>query len=355
LVEATEPIQLGAAPNRVNISSTMPVKRSKSKILVTGHIPDVVLRELEQSFEVDANLEDRPMARERVLRALTDKEGFISLVGDSIDGELLDRAPRLRMIAQMAVGYDNVDLAAATTRGIPVSNTPDVLTDATADLAFALILALSRRIVELDGCVRRGEFKFWAPMLFLGREVTGKTLGVVGFGRIGQAVAQRAKGFRMRVLYSDPRRLDTAQERELNAEYADLGRLLREADFVSIHASLNEKTRHLIGEAELVLMKPTGYLINAARGPVVDEKALVQALQSGAIAGAGLDVYENEPAIEPGLVELENVVLLPHVGSATLETRVRMASVAAENLRAGLEGKVPPNLINPDVLPRRRT
>ena len=188
----------------------MPAERDKSKILITGRIPDDVLRELEQSFEVEANLEDRPMARERVLRAIADKEGFISLVGDSIDTELLDHAPGLRMIAQMAVGYDNVDLAAATARGIPVSNTPDVLTDATADLTFALILALSRRIVELDGRVRRGEFKFWAPMLFLGREVTGKTLGIVGFGRIGQAVAQRAKGFRMRVLYNDPRRWITA-------------------------------------------------------------------------------------------------------------------------------------------------
>jgi len=355
LAQETEPIQLGAAPNRVIISPAMPAVKDKPKILITGRIPGVVLRELEHSFDVEANLEDRPMPREQVIRAIADKEGFISLVGDSIDAELLDRAPRLRMIAQMAVGYDNVDLAAATARGIPVSNTPDVLTDATADLTFALILALSRRIVELDGRVRRGEFKFWAPMLFLGREVTGKTLGIVGFGRIGQAVAQRAKGFRMQVLYSDPRRLGTAQERELNAEYANLGRLLREADFISIHVSLSEKTRHLIGEAELALMKPTGYLINAARGPVVDEKALVQALQSGTIAGAGLDVYENEPAIEPGLVEMQNVVLLPHVGSATLETRVRMASVAAENLRVGLEGKAPPNLINPDVLPRRRT
>ena len=310
---------------------------------------------MKQRFEVEANLEDRPMDRERVFQAIADKEGFVSLVGDSIDIELLDRAPRLRMIAQMAVGYDNVDLVAATARGIPVSNTPDVLTDATADLTFALILVLSRRIVELDGRVRRGEFKFWAPMLFLGRDVTGKTLGIVGFGRIGQAVAQRAKGFRMRVLYSDPRKIDTVREHELNAEYVDLGRLLREADFVCIHVSLSKETRHLIGRPELALMKPTACLINAARGPVVDEKALVRALRSGTIAGAGLDVYENEPALEPGLAELQNVVLLPHVGSATLETRIKMASVAAENLYAGLEGRVPPNLINPEVIPHRRT
>jgi glyoxylate reductase len=330
-------------------------ERARPKILITGRLPDEVLYTLKQRFEVEANLEDRPMDRERVLQAMADKEGFVSLVGDSIDIELLDSAPRLRMIAQMAVGYDNVDLAAATARGIPVSNTPDVLTDATADLTFALILALSRRIVELDGRVRRGEFKFWAPMLFLGRDVTGKTLGIVGFGRIGQAVAQRAKGFRMRVLYSDPRKIDTVHEQELNAEYVDLGRLLREADFVCVHVSLSQETRHLIGKAELALMKPMAYLINAARGPVVDEKALVEALRSGTIAGAGLDVYENEPALEPGLVELENVVLLPHVGSATLETRIKMASLAAENLCAGLEGRVPPNLLNPEVLPHHRT
>jgi glyoxylate reductase len=333
----------------------MAEERAMTKILITGRLPDEVLYTLKQRFEVEANLEDRPMDRERVLQAMADKEGFVSLVGDSIDIELLDSAPRLRMIAQMAVGYDNVDLAAATARGIPVSNTPDVLTDATADLTFALILALSRRIVELDGRVRRGEFKFWAPMLFLGRDVTGKTLGIVGFGRIGQAVAQRAKGFRMRVLYSDPRKIDTVHEQELNAEYVDLGRLLREADFVCVHVSLSQETRHLIGKAELALMKPIAYLINAARGPVVDEKALVEALRSGTIAGAGLDVYENEPALEPGLVELENVVLLPHVGSATLETRIKMASLAAENLCAGLEGRVPPNLLNPEVLPHHRT
>ena len=327
----------------------------KPKILITARLPEEVLRALKQRFDVEANFEDRPMARERLLQAIPDKEGLISLVGDSIDTELLDRAARLRMIAQMAVGYDNIDLVAATARGIPVSNTPDVLTDATADLTFALILALSRRIVELDGRVRRGEFKFWAPMLFLGREVTGKTLGIVGFGRIGQAVARRAAGFRMRVLYRDPRRIDAAAELELNAESADLGRLLSEADFVCLHVSLSEETRHLIGQAELALMKPTAYLINVARGPVVDEKALLAALRSGTIAGAGLDVYEHEPALTPGLVELENVVLLPHVGSATLETRFKMASLAAENLVAGLEGAVPPNLLNPEVLPRRRT
>ena len=327
----------------------------RAKILITGRLPDEVLQALKQRFDVEANPHDRPMDREQVLQAIADKEGFISLVGDSIDAELLDHAPGLRMIAQMAVGYDNVDLRAATARGIPVSNTPDVLTDATADLAFALILALSRRIVELDRRVRRGEFTFWAPMLFLGREVTGKTLGILGFGRIGQAVARRAKGFSMRIIYSDPRTIDSATAHELNAEPVEFKHLLGEADFVCVHVSLSLETRHLIGRSELALMKPTAYLINAARGPVVDERALVKALQSGTIAGAGLDVYENEPALEPGLVELENVVLLPHVGSATLETRIKMASLAADNLCAGLEGRVPPNLLNPEVLPHRKS
>jgi glyoxylate reductase len=327
----------------------------KAKILITGWLPDEVLQALKQRFDVEANPHDRPMDREQTLQAIADKEGFISLVGDSIDAELLDHAPGLKMIAQMAVGYDNVDLRAATARGIPVSNTPDVLTDATADLAFALILALSRRVVELDRKVRQGEFKFWAPMLFLGREVTGKTLGILGFGRIGQAVARRAKGFSMRIIYSDPRTIDSAVAHELNAEHVEVKYLLGEADFVCIHVSLSPETRHLIGRAELALMKPTAYLINGARGPVVDEKALVQALKSGTIAGAGLDVYENEPALEPGLVELENVVLLPHVGSATLETRIKMASLAVDNLCAGLEGRVPPNLLNPEVLPHRKS
>ncbi len=347
-----KPLQI--APNNGNTWCTMPEERVKPKILVSGRIPDEVMQALKERFEVEANLEDRPMERERLLDAIADKEGFLSMVSDSIDAELLDRAPRLRMIAQMAVGYDNVDLTAATARGIPVSNTPDVLTDATADLTFALILALSRRIVELDRRVRRGEFKFWAPMLFLGREVTGKALGIVGFGRIGQAVARRAQGFRMRILYHDPRSIDAGTERELNAESVDLQRLLSEADFVCLHVSLSAETRHLISKAELALMKPTACLINAARGPVVDEKALVEALRTGRIAGAGLDVYENEPDLTAGLVELENVVLLPHVGSATLETRTRMAATAAENLRTGLEGRMPPNLVNPEALSRSK-
>jgi len=294
------------------------------------------------------------MERQQLLSRIGDRDGLLCMITDAVDEELLGRAPRLKMIANMGVGYNHIDIAAATRRGIPVSNTPGVLTDATADLAFTLILAVARRVVEGDRRVREGKFKLWAPFLFLGREVSGKTLGIVGFGRIGRAVARRAAGFGMRVLYHNRSRLTPAEERESPAEYADLNTLLAQADFVSLHVPLSGETRHLIGAEELSRMKPTAYLINTARGPVVDEVALLATLQRGMIAGAGLDVYENEPALTPGLADLPNVVLLPHVGSATLETRTAMAAMAARNLIAGLDGQRPPNLVNPEVLPAAR-
>lgn len=320
------------------------------KILVTGNLPGAVMDPLKERYQVEAQLEDRPMDRQQLLSRIGDRDGLLCMITDAVDAELLARAPRLKMIANMGVGYNNIDVAAATRRGIPVSNTPGVLTDATADLAFTLILAVARRVVEGDRRVREGEFKLWAPFLFLGREVSGKTLGIVGFGRIGRAVARRAGGFNMRVLYHSRNRLTPAEEKEWSAEYAGLEALLAEADFVSLHVPLSEETRHLIGAAELSRMKPTAYLINTARGPVVDEKALLAALQKGVIAGAGLDVYENEPALTPGVAEQANVVLLPHVGSATLETRTGMAAMAARNLIAGLGGQRPPNLVNPEIL-----
>jgi glyoxylate reductase len=326
---------------------------SKPKVLLTGRIPDEVMKILTEACDVEANTEDRPMERRKVLELLAGKDGLISMITDSVDGELMDRGPRLRMIANMAVGYNNIDLKAARARGIPVSNTPGVLTDATAELAFALLLAAARRIAELDKRTRAGEFKYWAPMLFLGREVTGKTLGIIGMGRIGKAVARRARGFGMRILYYNRSRMESSEERALRVEYADFRTLLREADFVSLHVPLTDETKHLIGAEELALMKPTAYLVNTSRGPVVDEKALVKALRERMIEGAGIDVYENEPALAPGLAELDNVTLLPHVGSGTLETRVRMASLAVENLLAGLRGKVPPNILNPEVLTRK--
>ena len=324
------------------------------KILVTGNLPAEVMDPLREKYEVEAHAEDRPMERQQLLSRIGDRDGLLCMITDAVDDELLGRAPRLKMIANMGVGYNHIDIAAATRRSIPVSNTPGVLTDATADLAFTLILAVARRVVEGDRRVREGKFKLWAPFLFLGREVSGKTLGIVGFGRIGRAVARRAAGFGMRVLYHNRSRLTPAEERESPAEYADLNTLLAQADFVSLHVPLSGETRHLIGAAELSRMKPTAYLINTARGPVVDEVALLATLQRGMIAGAGLDVYENEPALTPGLADLPNVVLLPHVGSATLETRTAMAAMAARNLIAGLDGQRPPNLVNPEVLPAAR-
>jgi glyoxylate reductase len=247
------------------------------------------------------------------------------------------------------VGYNTCAVAAATARGIAVTNTPGVTTEPTADLTLGLILAAARRIVEEDRLTREGKFQYWAPMLFLGRSVARKTLGIVGFGAIGQAVAKRARGFDMRILYNRRRRLDEARERELGIEYADFGRLLRESDFVSLHVPLTDETRHLIGAKELRQMKPTAFLINASRGPVVHEKDLVEALRMGVIAGAGLDVYENEPALSPGLTVLPNVVLTPHVGSGTIEDRTLMARMATENLLAGLKGEVPRFILNPEV------
>lgn len=338
----------------VLLDVAMADKISKNKVLLTGRIPDVVLQDLQTFWDLEAYIEDRPMERAALLGLIADKEGLIPMITETVDAELLDRAPRLKMVASMAVGYNNIDVAAATARGVLVSNTPDVLTDATADLTFALILALLRRIVDLDRRMRRGEFRFFAPMQFLSTEVTGKTLGIVGFGRIGKAVAKRARGFDMRVLYHDVQKVGRSAEHGPDPEYADLERLLRESDVVSLHVPLTPETRHLIGRRELSMMKPTAYLVNVARGPVVDEQALLDALKGWRLAGAGLDVYEHEPAVTPGFTELENVVLLPHVGSATIETRIKMASLAAENLRLDLTGGTPPNLLNPEAIFNRR-
>ncbi|MGC8842726.1 MAG: 2-hydroxyacid dehydrogenase, partial [bacterium] len=248
------------------------------------------------------------------------------------------------------VGYDNIDVKEATRRKIMVTNTPGVLTETTADLTFALILATARRLVEADKFTRSGKWKSWGPMLFLGRDVYGATLGIIGMGRIGQAVARRAKGFNMKIIYYSRRRNEEA-EKELGAEYRELHSLLKEADIITIHTPLTEETYHLIGEKELSLMKPSAILINTARGAVVDQRALFKALKEKRIFGAGLDVYEKEPidADDP-LLELDNVVVLPHIGSATVETRGRMARMAAENLLAGLRGEIPQNLVNPEVL-----
>jgi glyoxylate reductase len=311
---------------------------NRMEILVTARLPKEVLSRLAQEHQVEAYDEDRPMERPRLLQSVADKEGLLCTITDRIDEELLDHAPALKVIANYGVGFEHIDLEAATRRGIPVTNTPGVLTDSTADLTLALILAVARRVVEGDRRVREGKFQYWAPLHFQGQEVSGKTLGIIGLGRIGQAVARRAAGFGMRLIYHSRRRLQPSQEQELKVSYEPLETLLRDADFITLHVPLAPQTRHLIGSREFQLMKPSAYLINTARGPVVDE--------------ASLDVYEREPELSPGLSDLENVILLPHVGSATIETRTRMAVMAAENLLAGLRGEQPPNCLNWEPISR---
>lgn len=317
------------------------------KVLVTAKLPEEVVHKLIRAgCDVDEHAEVRPMAREELLARVEGVEGLLCTITDRIDREVLERAPGLRVAANYGVGFDHIDVAEAGRRGVLVTNTPGVLTDATADLAFALILAVARRVVEGDRRTRCGQFRFWAPLHFLGTEVSGKTLGIVGFGRIGRAVARRARGFDMQVLYTARKPLDEGEEERLGVRFAPLEELLAQSDFVSLHVPLTPETRHLIGARELSLMKPSAYLVNTARGPVVDEKALVEALRRGIIRGAGLDVYENEPQLTPGLADLEKVVLLPHVGSATVETRTRMAEMAVENLLEGLAGRRPPHCLN---------
>ena len=323
------------------------------RILITGNLPENVILPLKEKYRVEMNFEDRPMDHQELILRIKDKQGLLPMLSDSINEEVLNCASHLKMIANFGVGYNNIDVRAASARSIMVSNTPGVLTDATAELAFTLILSVPRRLVEGDRMVREGRFKFWAPMLFLGCEVTGKTLGIIGMGKIGKAIAVRARAFDMRILYHNRKRINSKEGKNLRAEYVDLKTLLKESDFVSLNVPLTEGTKHLIGKNELSLMKSTAFLINTSRGPVIDEKALVEVLRARKIGGAGLDVYENEPSLTPGLTELDNVILLPHVGSGTLETRVKMGTLAVENLIAGLEGRKPPNIINPEVLKMR--
>ncbi|HEY8425736.1 MAG TPA: D-glycerate dehydrogenase, partial [Limnochordales bacterium] len=284
------------------------------------------------------------------LQAVKGCHGLLTLLTERVDGELLDAAgPQLRVVANYAVGFDNIDVAEATRRGVLVTNTPGVLTETTADFTWALLMAAARRVVEGDRYMREGRYRAWSPTLLLGVDVYGKTIGIVGFGRIGEAVARRARGFSMRVLYHDVNRRSSAEEQALGVEYRDLDSLLAESDFVSLHVNLTESTRHLIGRAQFQRMKPTAILINAARGPVVDEAALVEALRSGQIRAAGLDVFEREPEMAPGLAELPNVVLAPHIASASVETRSKMAEMAATNVLEALRGHRPPNLVNPEA------
>ncbi len=324
-----------------------------ANVLVTRRIPDESIRMLEAACGVvDVNPHDRAMTRDEFLEAVRGRDGLLCLLTEDIDDEVLDISPGLRGVAIYAVGYNNIDVDACTRRGIPVTNTPDVLTDTTADIAWALIFATARRVAEGDRYVREGRFTGWGPLLMLGSDVTGQTLGIIGAGRIGTATAARAAGFSMPIVYTSRSRNEAIER--LGARYLPLDDLLRESDFVSLHVPLTPETTHLIGARELDLMKPTAYLVNTTRGPVVDEKALVQALRDGAIAGAGLDVFEREPELEPGLADQENVVMLPHVGSGTVATRIRMGNVAAANLIAMVNGEDPPNCVNPEWKQYRR-
>jgi len=291
--------------------------------------------------EVDLHAGDDPLPKAELIARLKDKEGLVCQITDTIDAEVLGAAARLKVVANVAVGYNNIDVAAAHRRGIVVTNTPDVLTDTTADFAWVLLMATARRVVEADGYVRAGKWHRWEFLRLLGGDVHAKTLGVIGFGRIGRAVARRALGFDMRVLYCDTVRAAAATEAELRATFVDKAVLLRESDFVSLHSVLTPETRHLIDAEALRAMKPSAYLINAARGPIVDEAALVRALTERWIAGAGLDVFEAEPTVHPGLLGLDNVVLAPHIASASEATRHKMATLAVENCLAVLDGRPP--------------
>jgi glyoxylate reductase len=325
----------------------------KPAILISRRLPDEAIAAARARADVDVHTGHRPLTKPELIARLRGRQGLVCLITDAIDASVITACPDLRVVANVAVGYNNIDVAAASRAGVVVTNTPDVLTETTADFAWTLLMATARRLVEGDRYVREGKFTQWEYMLLLGGDIHGKTLGVVGFGRIGRAVARRAGGFGMRVLYQDAVPATPAQEVELKATRVDLATLLRESDFVSLHTPLLPETRHLINAESLRTMKKTAYLINAARGPVVDEAALVQALQEHWIAGAGLDVFEDEPKVHPGLIGLPNVVLAPHIASASHGTRRAMANLAVDNCLSVLEGKAPPTPVNPEALPRR--
>lgn len=320
----------------------------RPKILATHSLFEIPRAKLGQRFEAELwNDSDRP-TRADVLRRIAHKDGLICLLTEKVDEELLAAAPQLRCVANIAVGFDNIDVDACTRRNVAVSNTPGVLDETTADFAWTLLMAVARRLIEGDALARSGQWKGWNLDQLVGADVWGKTLGILGFGRIGRAVARRAKGFGMRVIYNDAVRAPSEVENELRAEYLERDTVLRQADFLSLHVPLFESTRGLIGPRELACMKPTAFLINTSRGPVVQEAALIAALENHQIAGAALDVFEREPQIGHGLLR-PNVVLAPHLASASLETRTKMAMMAVENTIAFFEGRRPPNLVNPAV------
>ena len=321
----------------------------KPKILVTREVFDETLEYLAQHCEVDANQEDIAFDPEMLAQRLAGKAGVMCCLTDRIDGKMLERAPALKAVANIAVGYNNIDVPACTARGILATNTPGVLDDSTADLAFALMLGAARRLTEVESYIRGGEWTGWRLKQWLGIDVHHATLGIIGMGRIGQVIARRAGGFEMKILYSNRNPVAKDIEKRLNATYVSRDDLLAQSDFVILQVPYSPETHHLIGAAELAKMKPSAILINSTRGGVVDDAALIAALKAGTIRGAGLDVFENEPRLNPAFLELKNVVLAPHIGSSTEATRRAMAMTAAKNLVAALTGGTPPNLLNPDA------
>jgi lactate dehydrogenase-like 2-hydroxyacid dehydrogenase len=325
---------------------------SKPRIVVSRRIYPELLSALQAQFDVVSNQDDIGWEPAELARALADADGALVTAGDRIDEALLAHCPKLKVVANIAVGFNNVDLAACTRHGVLATNTPDVLNEATADHAWALLLAAARRVGESERWLRAGQWKRWTFEMFNGAEIAGTTLGVLGMGRIGRAIARRAAGFSMRVIYHNRNRLPAGQEG--GAQHVTLDDLLAQSDHLVLVVPYSQAVHHIIGAEQLARMKRTAVLVNIARGGVVDDAALVAALRDGRIAAAGLDVYENEPALHPGFLELENVVLTPHIASSTRATRIAMATLAADNARAALAGQVPPSLLNPDVLPNRR-
>jgi glyoxylate reductase len=323
----------------------------KPKVFSVRPLFEAARQLLGQHFEMEYWTRPERVPRSELLQRVRDKDALICLLTEKVNDEFLDAAPRIRIAATVSVGFDNIDVPACTRRKVVATHTPGVLDDTTADFAFALMMAVARRIVEGDAWMRSGDWPGWDLDQLCGGDVWGKTLGILGFGRIGRGVAQRARGFRMRILYNDAVRPSPEIEKELGAEFVERDRLFAESDFISVHVPLLPDTRHLIGRENLARMKRTAYLVNTSRGPVVDEVALLAALDAGQLAGAALDVFENEPKVHPGLVARKDVILTPHIASASVETRTKMAVMAAENVIALFDGRRPPNALNPEVLP----
>lgn len=320
----------------------------KPKVLLTNPIPEACLNLLNDKVDLTL-LQEGEDTHERIMAELGQQEALLSLLTADIDKKLIDKNPHLKIIANVAVGYNNIDVDVATKHGIPVTNTPGVLTETSADLAFALLMATARRVVEADNFMRKGTWQGWGMLQFLGHDIHGAQLGIVGMGRIGKAVARRAKGFDMDVVYWNRTRLRTEEEQQLGLRYLPFEDLVSTADYISIHLAYNEQTHHKFGQGEFDKMKKTAHLINTARGPIVDENALVESLEKHKIAGAGLDVFEEEPKVHPKLLKMDNAVLLPHIGSATIATREKMGFTAIKNLLQAVEGKRPQNLVNPEI------